>query len=287
MESLKKTAKRLSIISIAAFVVIFLAISAYGNSSTEKELKSAKKIPENKQENGAFSVKAGFHIHTGDDVIDNLSYSTYDLIDTAKKMNFDAIALTFHENVLEHEKYERYAEYAADKNILLIRGIEADIEGKDVVILNCPENAEDIKNFEELREYKKQNPQIFVFAPHPFVPDSKSLFQLLEKNIDIFDAIELSIFSNETFNFNEKAEKIAEKYNKQLIATADVHFQGMLNRGYVILNVEEKTPEKIFQRIKSGKIENRLDPLTPEEMFAHKIKFSYIWRAVSSAVLEK
>lgn len=286
MTAFGKNAKRLLLTLTTSLVVVFLAISVYGNSSPAKELQTPDKTEKNQQKEG-LTIKAGLHIHTGDDKIDKLSYSTYKLIDAAKKLGFDAIALTFHENVIEQEKFDNYSKYAAEKNILLIRGIEATIEEKHVVILNCQKDAENVRTFAELREYKKQHPETFIMAPHPFVPDKESLFQLLEKNIDIFDAIELSVFSNKTFNFNEKAESMAKKYGKPVVATADVHFLGVLNRGYALINAKEKTTEEIFSAIKKGDLENRLDSLSPEEMIAHKIKVSFLAREIISLLPKK
>lgn len=213
-------------------------------------------------------IKTNLHLHTGDDPKDNIKYSTHEAIDKAKKFGFDALALTCHTKTTYTKEY---ADYANQKGILLIPGIEARIENRDVVILNCNETAEGIKTFEGLKKYKKENPEIFIMAPHPFVTSTKSLFSKLEQNMDLFDAIELTVFSNKFFNFNKKATKIAKKYNKPLVATSDTHSLKNLDKGYVIINAKEKSIPAIFQAIKNNQTKNKLQPFSTWRMLKFRI----------------
>lgn len=215
-------------------------------------------------------LKTNLHFHSKEDPIDGLSYSVYQAVDYAEKLNFGALALTSH-RTFSYKK--EYGDYAREKNILLIPGIEANIEGKHIVILNCDKSSERIKSFGELKDYKKMNPQTFMLVPHPFVSSAKSLGnELLEKHIGLFDAIELSIFSNKIFDFNKKAAEAAEKYNKPLIATSDTHSLGFLNRGYALVDVEKRTTDSLFDSIKKGKAKNEIInmPLTMMALFQLK-----------------
>lgn len=221
-------------------------------------------------------LKTNLHLHTADDTEDGLSYSTFQAIDEAEKLNMNVLALTCHRKFVYKKEYELYAE---QKGILLIKGIEAKIEKKHVVILNlptgkagCNKEVEKIRTFEELKNYKKQNPQIFILAPHPFVWSAKSLGKKLIRHIDIFDAIELSIFSNMFFNFNKKAGKIARKHNKPTVATSDTHDLNNLKRGFCIIETEERTPEAIFKAIKEKKIKNKIIAMSLLKMTEHIIK---------------
>ncbi|MDO8555271.1 MAG: PHP domain-containing protein [bacterium] len=201
-------------------------------------------------------LKTNLHFHSKEDPVDGLHYSIYQAVDYAEKLNFGALAITSH-RTFSYKK--EYGDYARGKNILLIPGIEANIEGKHIVILNCDKDSERIKSFDELKNYKKMNTQIFVLVPHPFVSSAKSLGgELLEKHIDLFDAIELSIFSNKIFDFNKKAEEAAEKYKKPLIATSDTHSLGFLNRGYTLVDAEERTIDSLFDSIKKYKMKNEI-----------------------------
>lgn len=210
-------------------------------------------------------LKTNLHLHTSDDPLDKISYSTFEMIDHAKAKNFDVLAITCHTKVVQRKEY---ADYAFQKKILLISGIEAKIEDRDVVILNCGKEAENLKTFRDLTIYKNKNPRIFVLAPHPFVPTGKSLYQKLENNIGLFDAIEQSVFSNRFFNFNKKAEATAKKHNKLFIATSDTHRLKDLDRNFVLIELSETrpptnseivSPKDIFEALKKGNFQNKAD----------------------------
>ena len=216
-------------------------------------------------------LKTNLHFHAANDE-KAVRYDIYQGINCAEERGFDVLAYT------SHKKFrfkQEYADYAAKKGILLIPGIETEIQRKHIVILNCNKGAEELKTFKELANYKKRNPNIFVLAPHPFVFSLKSLYSKLLKNIDLFDAIEMTVFSNKIFNFNKKAEEAAEKYQKPLIATSDTHFPKDLNRGYVLVNAGEKTVESIFTSLKRGNFENKLDNMGLFAMAEFQLKLRY------------
>ncbi|MFC1757004.1 PHP-associated domain-containing protein [Patescibacteria group bacterium] len=217
-------------------------------------------------------LKTGFHNHTKDDPKDPLSYSTFELIDEAKKNNYDILAITCHAKFVYKKEH---IDYAQQKNILLVPGIEAEIEGKHVVVLGSNKDIEKVETFQDLNIYKNKNPNIFIIASHPFVPDRKqiSLGKKLIENINLFDAIELSIFSNKIFNFNKKASNIAQKYNKPLIATSDVHCLKDLKRGYALVDAKEKTAEAVFDAIRQKKVENKMNSMGVFAMIEIKVKF--------------
>lgn len=213
-------------------------------------------------------LKTNLHFHAAND--EKISrYDIYQSIDCAQKQGFDVLAYTSHR---KFKFKQEYADYAAEKGILLTPGIEVEIKRKHIVILNCGKEAEEIKTFENLSDYKNKNPQIFVFAPHPFVWSPKSLGSKLLKNIDLFDAIELTVFSNKIFNFNKKAQEVAEKYQKPLIATSDTHFLKDFSRGYALIDAPEKTPESIFAAIRKGNFQNKLNSMEIFAMAEFQIK---------------
>ncbi|MFC1751702.1 PHP-associated domain-containing protein, partial [Patescibacteria group bacterium] len=96
-------------------------------------------------------------------------------------------------------------------------------------------------------------------------------------NIDLFDAIELTVFSNRLFGFNKSATKVAKKYNKPLIATADAHTLEYLKRGYTLIESEEKTPSAIFKAIKNGHLENKTTAMSLITMAGHKTHNHRAW----------
>ncbi len=216
-------------------------------------------------------LKTNFHLHTSDDPQDRIPYTAYDALNCAAELGFEVISFTCHKAVVHKKEYEAYAK---SKNILLLPGMEAKIEKKDVVIINCGKDAEKITTFKELKSYREQNPQILVFAPHPFVPFSgRSLGEKLIENIDLFDAVELSIFSNEITGTNRKAKEIALKYKKPLIATSDTHKLDCLKRGCALINAENKTTEAILNAVKNGNLKNEVMEMSMAKMIQFKIFF--------------
>ncbi len=209
-------------------------------------------------------LKANLHFHTADDPDHQIQYSLYQAIDKASSLGFSVLALTCH-NYFAWTK--KYADYAKQKGILLIPGIEIGIqrgevskEGLHLLILGCDKKAENIYTFDDVRKYKKQNPDIFIIAPHPYFYGNFSLKDELEKNIDIIDAIEQSWFYSKWFNRNKKAEKIAKKYKKPFISTSDTHFFDFFDKHYATINAKEKTQKAVFEAIKNNKFKNTTQP---------------------------
>ena len=222
-------------------------------------------------------LKADFHIHTNNDPKDKfISYSNKEVIDKAFELGFEVIAITLHG---KHTYDKKLADYAKKKDILLISGIEANINKKEVVILNAKKGVFKVKTFSQLRKYKKKNPNIFVLAPHPFYPKGDSLNKHFISNIDIFDGVEYSHYYCKTFNhFNEKAVKASKKYKKPLIGTSDMHFFFQFNSTYSLVNAE-KNVKSVIDAMKKGKVKVKSEHLSVFDctriivpMFINKIR---------------
>ncbi len=213
-------------------------------------------------------LKANLHFHTALDE-KHISHNVYQGIDYAKEQNFGVLAYTPHRKFLFEQEFSKYAE---SKGILLIPGIEIEIGKKHIVILNCDNEAENIKTFEDVANYKKKKPDILILAPHPFVFSPKSLRSDFIQNIVLFDAVEMTVFSNFIFNFNKPAEIAAKKYGKPFIATSDTHFLKDINRGYALINVGEKNIGEVFNAIKKGDFQNKMNSMNILTMAKYTIK---------------
>lgn len=206
-------------------------------------------------------LKTNLHFHTNDDPTHRIDYSAEEGIDRASKLGFDVIALTCHGKVTFKEQYRSYA---SSKGILLISGIEINIsedgkDGRHLLILNCGNSAERIKTFKDLEQYRKEHPDIFVIAPHPFFPSlrgKQSLLEYTEKYLHLFDALEHSWFYSKTINRNIPAEKISKKMAIPLVATSDTHFFDFLDTDYCLINAEELSAGSLFKAIKKGAFKN-------------------------------
>lgn len=204
-------------------------------------------------------IKTNFHFHTSDDPRDVVEYTLEEGIDRAASYGFGALAVTCHQ---KFTWTQGAAAYAQKRGILLMPGIEVNVnefrqaKGKHVLILNAAKEAESVRTFEELAEYKRAHPESFIIAPHPYFYGNFSLHEFLEKYIHLFDAIEHSWFYSRFFNRNKKGCAIAEKHSLPFVATSDTHFFDFLNTDYAIIDAEEKTPEAIFWALRKKKFSN-------------------------------
>ncbi|HCW32767.1 TPA: hypothetical protein DGH83_04705 [Candidatus Peregrinibacteria bacterium] len=192
-------------------------------------------------------LKATLHTHLQGDHDDYIGHTGFELLDYAKKLNFDVVAFSAHERVIITEDLKQYAR---SLDILLIPGIEINLGGH-VLILNAHPETQYLKTLEDLRSYRLNHPEIFIIAAHPFFPQSSMCLQLnAHRYIDVFDGIEQSWFYTEWFNFNKKAESLAKQHNLPYIATSDVHILEMLHLDYVFIDAE-KSIEAVFEAMRS------------------------------------
>jgi len=179
-----------------------------------------------------------------------------DLVERAYKLHFDVLAITTHRRVLCPSIIQ---EAAKKLGILLIPGIELNLNGH-VLILNATSEAETLKTLPDLREYRKNHPECFTIAAHPFYPGKSKCFQKrLEPNLDLFDGIEKSWFYSKKIDFNKKAERLASSHDLPYIATADVHLFEQLEMGHVMIHAE-KNSESIFEALRNQQFANVSEP---------------------------
>lgn len=203
--------------------------------------------------------KASLHLHTKEDFEDGsiIKYSIYDLIDEVVRLDFKILALTGHKTFLFKPEY---GEYAKERGILLIPGIEAEIKGRHCLILNCDQSAEGIKNINNLIAYKRGHPDCFVIAPHPNYKTKSLGLGLVKKYTEVFDAIEHSWFYSRKVNPNIATADLAKKIKKPLIATADLHRLEYLDCSYAVIDCVSLDVDSVFEAIRQGKFENFSQP---------------------------
>lgn len=209
--------------------------------------------------------KASLHVHSLEDKSDGIKgskiikHNAKELIDKAYENDFKIISFTLHNYFFYPSEIQHYAR---KKGIFLIPGIEKSIEGKHILILGADKNSEKLKTWDDLKKYKNRNKSIITIAAHPF-----RAFGIGQKEIDnyinLIDLFELSWFDL-PFNLimrshvNKKLKKIAEKFNKKCISTADVHHLDMLNFSYVDVNIDgELNYENFRNAILNGNYKNR------------------------------
>ncbi len=214
-------------------------------------------------------LKCDFHLHTNDDLVDRIRQTVFDVINMASEQSFDVLSITNHSTITFSDEIN---DYAKEKNILLIKGIELYVERKHVVILNCSEDILKVKTISDLKAYKNNNSQSFIFAPHPYYPKKSCLGKIVEENIDLFDGLEYCHFYISFINhFNEKAERIAKKFSKPLIANSDSHSPIQFGRSYSLVKAE-KNVESVIENMKLGNIKIVTQPLPIFRMLKILIK---------------
>jgi predicted metal-dependent phosphoesterase TrpH len=203
-------------------------------------------------------LKVDFHIHTGDDPIDRIPYSTRQLIDRAAALQFDALAITLHDRQLDVRPFEAYA---AERGLLLIPGIERTVEGRHVLLINFPQDkVEGVRSFDEVRRLKERSAGL-VIAPHPFFPGPHSLFDALNQHADIFDAIEHNAMYTASLDFNRRAERWARARGKPMVGNGDVHRFEQLGSTYSLVDAEH-SPAAICAAVAAGRLRVVTRPLT-------------------------
>lgn len=206
-------------------------------------------------------IKVDMHMHSGEDPKDGLRYPATALIDRAVELGYDAIAITLHRQVVADE---RVFDYACEKGLLLIRAIEWNIDGGDVLLYNITQReAQKLVTFDALRACKRERgDDLLVIAPHPFYPVGHSLQGNLEPNIDLFDAIEYAQIHLPWFDrFNQQAVRVAKKHNKPIIANSDSHNLWMFGRHYTLMDAEPTMPA-IFDAIRAGRLQPHSPPIS-------------------------
>lgn len=204
-------------------------------------------------------LKADFHLHTNQDPEDTfITHSNIDLVKSLAKKGFDVFSITNHNKVTEDKNIRRYAKKHC---MVFIPGAEFTVEGCHVLVLN-PGNFRGALSFRKL-ERMKNNGSVII-APHPFYARSNSLFEKLEENIHVFDAVEYCHFYTKFFTRNKPAIEIAEKYKKPLLANSDAHFLFQIGRHFTRLDCN-KTMSSALDAIRKGKVQIETKPLTLKE----------------------
>ncbi len=210
-------------------------------------------------------LKVDLHTHTADDPEELILHSSCELIDRAHSLGFDAISITNH-NAISFSPYLR--DYAREREIILIPGVELDIERKHVLIVNASEEILGARNFNDLRRLRTS--AHMIVAPHPYFPGWASLLWKTRRNIDVFDAIEYSWFYHSRVNFNMLAMKTASRYGLPLLCTSDCHHLQNFGSAYSLVSAE-KDAEAIVDAVKAGRVEICANPLTWMEFGRHGI----------------
>ncbi len=203
-------------------------------------------------------IKVELHTHTSDDPQDLVPHSTTDLIDRAAALGYGAVAVTLHDRQLD---LSPWADYASDRGVVLIPGVERTIGGRHLLLLNFPAAAESVSDFDDVRALKKRHPRGLVIAPHPFYPSSTCLRRLMDVHRDVVDAVEFAWFyTRNSQRFNDAAVRWAERNGLPVVGNGDVHRLSQLGRTYSLVQAEASA-DAIVEAVREGKVRFETRPL--------------------------
>ena len=201
-------------------------------------------------------LKVELHTHTADDPVDTIPHSTFELIDRAAALGYDAVAITLHEHQLD---LRRFVPYAAERGIVLIPGVERTIEGRHVLLLNYARGTEDVRTFADLARLRAGAPGLVV-APHPFFPTGVCLRGALATHADLFDAVERNAMYIRGLDFNRAAERFAARHGKPMVGNGDVHRLAQLGTTYSLVDAP-RDADAICAAIAAGRVRVESRPL--------------------------
>jgi len=202
-------------------------------------------------------LKVELHTHTSDDPLDRIPHSTYDLIDRAAALEYDALAITLHDRQLD---VRPFAAYAAERGITLIPGIERTVEGRHVLLLNFSGGAEDVRSFDDVARLKRDGAGLVV-APHPFFPAPHCLLGCMNRHAALFDAVEYNAMYTASLNFNRAADAWARRHAKPMVGNGDVHRLEQLGTTYSLVDADPD-PASICRAVAAGRVRVVSRPLS-------------------------
>jgi predicted metal-dependent phosphoesterase TrpH len=209
-------------------------------------------------------LKIDLHLHAKNDPLDDkaIKYSAEQLIDYMSKLGYDVIALTPH---LYNNYDKKLIKYAEKKGVLLIFGTELKLNNKHVLVYNADnEKLKHVKDISDLGKIKDKNS--LIVAPHPYFI-FQSLGKELERNIDLFDAIELSHFYTKNINRNKKAIELAKKTGKPLVGSSDCHNFKQVGHTYTLVDAKKDT-RSVLSAIKKGNVVVKTKPIKFGKLFS-------------------
>ncbi len=204
-------------------------------------------------------LKSDLHLHTSEDPLDRIRYSSKELISKAADEGFDVISITNHHKMTFNQDL---FSYARERSILLIPGVELTIRRRHVLVLNPPpfKTCSDFPSLLKLRR-----PETLIIAPHPYFPGSYSLNGYLLKYLHLFDALEYCHFYSSRINFNQRAVEISRSFGYPLLGNSDSHFLSQMGTTYSFIYAE-KNIQSIFEAVRQRRIKVATRPLKALEM---------------------
>jgi predicted metal-dependent phosphoesterase TrpH len=200
-----------------------------------------------------------FHHHVNNDPIDGgfVPHSIGDLVDRAVAVGLHVLSITCHESI----PYDAdAARYAAQRGVLLLRGMEATVEGQHMLLINFREFPRGKCTVDEVRAAKTAD--ALVIAPHPFYPAAFAAADALASHSDLFDAVEFSgMYTRLTAAFNHRAASFAQRARLPVVGNSDTHFLWQMGSTLTEIDADPQ-PESVIAAFRQGRVRLRTRPLS-------------------------
>ena len=191
-------------------------------------------------------MKCDLHCHTG------YSYDSTakpeEMVEAALRKGVNCLAITDHGEV---EGARKAVEYAKDKPILIIPGIEIKSKEGDILGLNIKEIIPNKLPGKETIERIKELGGLAII-PHPFgwACSFKGNLEELIPDIDGIEVLNASIFGPG----NKKALIFSQKHNLPQTAGSDAHFPNFIGQVYLEILGDNLSAEEVLTKVKEGSV---------------------------------
>jgi len=209
-------------------------------------------------------LRGDFHHHINADPVDGsfVSHSAGALIDQAAAVGLQVVAITCHESVPYDDDVTRYA---AQRGVILLRGMEATVAGHHILLINFPEFPPGICTMAEIAERKTR--ESLVIAPHPFYPAGIAGGDTLREHREVFDAVEFSgLYTGLTRVFNQRAVRHAHSVGLPIVGNSDTHFLWQLGRTFTLIDAAAPDQSSVVDAIRHGRTQLVTQPLSWKEL---------------------
>ena len=223
-----------------------------------------------------------------------LGHTIFEHIDRAREVGLNAIAVTWHRKICADA--EAFA-YARKQNILLIPGMEAEVDQKHLVVLNLVEgDLSGETTWDEVRALRARKPEVFMLAPHPFYPHPTCLGNRINQHSDCIDAVEWCMLHvgwlPARVSPNLRAARWAHQHGKPVVACSDAHSLSSIGKNASTVEADALMPEALFAAIRAGRVSfhrrgMELGPLIYQTSWAMSSQPRHIARWVKARIASR